>query len=423
MTLCDRCDRVVTADTVCSIFECPHKDITLRAPTESESEDVATVTFDDSDDAPQTDSNTAPDHRPCHACGAQNDAVARFCAACGTTMAGGTADVIDQRNELPVQTPEFRNIALGVAAVLIIGLLAFLAFGQEDSSNNAAPDKPVVITEAKPAKPVGQETVMWTVTDAIVREKPTTKNSKELGKLPRGTKLNGILQMGSDGQSKWLWLADGSGYVGAIILSQNEPPKLVKILGNQTWYAPDAVAIYALPDSASPQIATIPQGQKIRLAGITENGFAEAELKKGVGYIAAGSYDFSVSTPPLSNAGDSDVADFYTAMGLNSTTGPYIFNGTTADQIIRLTIWSTSPKGEIAGAEYRNSRTGNTCSSYMNLIGRDEKGRFRFNQITAPKGNACQIYTDVVLSPSNGYVNAWWMQGDQIFMSAKLRMN
>ena len=58
----------------------------------------------------------------------------------------------------------------------------------------------------------------------------------------------------------------------------------------------------------------------------------------------------------------------------------------------------------------------------MNLIGRDEKGRFRFNQIASPAGHACNIYTDVVLSPSDGYINAWWMQGDQTFMSAKMRM-
>ena len=168
MTLCTRCDRIVAADTVCSISDCPHKDVTIRATAGAETADVATVTFDDSDYAPQPDDNTAPDHLSCPACGAQNDASARFCAACGTTMGGGAASIVDQRSELPVQPPEYRNIVLGVAAVLIIGLLAFLAFGQDKGETSAAPDKPAVIVEEKPAKPIGQETIMWTVANVII---------------------------------------------------------------------------------------------------------------------------------------------------------------------------------------------------------------------------------------------------------------
>ena len=416
MMLCDRCDRLVTADTVCSISDCPHKDITLRATAGSGSEDVATVTFEDND-APVSYTNIATDSVSCEACGAENDASARFCAACGATINGGAADVIDQRIEPPRPAPEFRNIALGAAALLIIGLLAFLAFGQKDSGTSPVADKPAVAIEAKPAKPVGQETEMWTVTDAIVREKPTAKNSKELSKLPRGTKLYGILQMGSDGESKWLWLADGSGYVGAIILSQNEPPKLVKILGNQTWYAPDAVAIYALPDSASPQIATIPQGQKIRLVGITENGFAEAELQKGVGYIAAGGYDFSVSKPPLSNA---DQEAFYAMLGMANSSSLADYTGSTAEQGVQMTVWSPYSRDPQARIIYRNSANNTTCWSTLKLLGRDEKGKFKLLEAPDTSGTPCGKGGDILMSSGVGYINIWWTKDSKPEMSAKL---
>ncbi len=424
MKLCNRCDRILTPETSCSFADCPHKDITAAASFAA-GENVTSAPDNGYRSASPADPIAAPDGGICAACGTHNMRGAKFCAGCGskleTIVISEDAPETTAWSDTP-QGPSSRTMGFGIAALLIIGLLAYLAFGKGD--NGAATSAADAAAEAAaPAKPLGQERAMWVVADANIRDRATAQGSKLLGKLPRGTQINGVMQMGEDGKSQWFRLTENRGFVGAVNLSQAEPPKLAKPLGDQTWYAPEAVAILALPDSNSPKIATLNPGKKIKLSGITDNGFAEAKMDRGgVGYIAPGGYDFSITKPPLTSSGSGDVADFYAAMGLNSTEGPYYFNGTASDQTIRLTIWSTSPKGEIAGAEYRNSRTGNTCSSYMNLIGRDEKGRFRFSQFAAPSGNACKIYTDVVLSPSDGYINAWWMQGDQIFMSAKMRM-
>lgn len=419
MKLCDRCDRIVTKDTSCSFYDCPHKDA-VASPNAAPA--FVAVAAEETPSQP-----SVPDGTICAACGTHNMRGAKYCAGCGSALATQTV-VIDETpttstSDTPT-TPSAQTIGFGLAALLIIGLLAYLAFGKGDDTTTANAAKEAT-EAAAPAEPLGQERSLWVVADANVRDRATAQGgSKLLGKLPRGTQIDGVMQMGEDGKSQWFRLTQNRGYVGAVNLSQTEPPKLAKPLGDQTWYAPDAVAILALPDSNSPKIATLNPGQMVKLAGITENGFAEAKLGKGgVGYIAPDGYDFSISTPVVTSSGNGDVADFYSAMGLNSTGGPYKFNGTASDQNIQLTIWSSSPKGDIASAEYRNTSTGNSCKSYMNLIGRDEKGRFRFQQISDPNGTPCRLFPDVILSPSDGYVNAWWMQGDQTFMSAKMRRN
>ena len=295
MTLCNRCDRIVTADTVCSIVDCPHKDATLRTAAIVSTPDssgkkkpagIATVTFDDTPE-PSATQTASPDGTTCPACGTLNMRGAKFCAGCGTALGSRTSDPASTSALVPTtdesakparSEKQIRTIGFAAAAFLILGLLGYLAFGQGGNNRTSPNAAGSAIVEAAPAEPLGQERSMWVVADANIRDRATAKGSALLGKLPRATQINGVMQIGEDGRTQWFRLVDGRGFIGAVNLSQTEPPRLAKMLGDQSWYAPDDVAILALPDSNSPKIATLTPGQMVKLAGITENGFAEAKL-------------------------------------------------------------------------------------------------------------------------------------------------
>lgn len=420
MTVCERCDRTVTADITCVLANCPHQGSVASPPVShatAKKADIAVVSYED--EAPPPKPEISADGSACGQCGTQNMRGAKFCAGCGTPLGTPISDAAEPiaQYDSVIRDPAWRTKGFALAAVIIIGLLAYLAFGGDEATkNNIAAD--AATEQAAPAEPLGQERTMWVVADANVRDRATAQGSKLLDKLPRGTKIDGVMQIGEDGKSQWFRLTDNRGYVGGVNLSQTEPPKLAKPLADQTWYAPDSVAILALPDANSPKIATLTPGQMVKLAGITENGFAEAKMGRGgVGYIAPGGYDFSISKRVATPA---DLEAFYGMMGMANSANSSDYSGSASDQSISLTVWAPYSSSVHGRAIYQNQRTGNTCWSSLQLIGRDEKGRFRFSQSSDPGGPACKMSPDLVLSHTGSYMNAWWLQGSDTLMSAKL---
>jgi hypothetical protein len=147
----------------------------------------------------------------------------------------------------------------------------------------------------------GEETSLFVVADANLRNKATAKGSSVSGKVPRGTTVSGVMQMGDDGVSRWFKLADGRGFIGGINLSVKEPPRLAKTFKDREWASATDLELRAAPDAISLILETVKPGAKLILAGLTETGFAEVKLAKGgVGYFSADGIDLeSDAAPPI----------------------------------------------------------------------------------------------------------------------------
>jgi hypothetical protein len=172
----------------------------------------------------------------------------------------------------------------GLALVALLGGLYFFLFRSHNMSNEGG----TPTAEATPKAAVAA-TKLYAVTQANIRDKATATGSNIIGKIPRGTEVSGKLALGEDGVSDWLELADGKGFVGAINLSEIQPPVLSKVIADKIWVTDKAMEIWAQPDSTSSLIDRASAGTSLTLAGLTANDYIEIKLRKGgVGYIADG---------------------------------------------------------------------------------------------------------------------------------------
>jgi uncharacterized protein YgiM (DUF1202 family) len=145
----------------------------------------------------------------------------------------------------------------------------------------------------------GEETSLFVVADANLRSKATAQGSSISGKVPRGTKVSGVMQMGEDGISRWFKLADGRGFIGGVNLSVKEPPRLAKTFKDKDWSPATDLELRTLPDATSLILETVKPGAKLVLAGLTESGYAEVKLTKGgVGYFSAEGINLDQSAAP-----------------------------------------------------------------------------------------------------------------------------
>lgn len=253
----------------------------------------------------------------CTSCGTANTPGARFCAKCGTAIdvqpaepdspvepvaseahrpivaptmpePVDTAPVYYESAEIPAEAAPARNwIVIGavVGTLLLIGALYFWLFVVDDMGGTSASSygNEVKTSETVEAKQ------MFAMTEANIRDKPTTVGSAILGKMPRGSAVTGVVKLGEDGVSEWLELADGKGFIGVVNLSDTEPPEIAKALNDKIWVADGPIEIWSQPDSASTLIDRVSEGTKLTLAGLTANDYIEIKLRAGgVGYIADG---------------------------------------------------------------------------------------------------------------------------------------
>jgi hypothetical protein len=147
-------------------------------------------------------------------------------------------------------------------------------------------DTDAATVEAGEASRPGAQ-IFFAMTDANLRDKPTTVGSNILGKLPRGSQVTGTIDAGSSADGPWLELNDGNGFVALINLSQYKPPVLVSSLNDQEWAADGLIDVWAttLPDSIL--LDRVRDGTKLTLVGTTADNFIEVKLAGGrYGYFA-----------------------------------------------------------------------------------------------------------------------------------------
>ena len=218
----------------------------------------------------------------CIECGASLPDGVRFCGDCGHHVAADAAPVASA-GEVPRIGPNWLLIG-GIGSVLLILGLYYVIFLRDDvGSRQDAPTQ----TKVEVAEVI--QVQFFAVADANIRDRATTVGTAIIGKLPRGQAASGVMTTGEDGEMQWLKLADNNGFVAASNLSEDEPPKIAKMLGDKIWNADKAMEIYAEPEAGSVPIDSVKAGAPLTLFGLTANDYIEIKLKRGgVGYIAEG---------------------------------------------------------------------------------------------------------------------------------------
>jgi hypothetical protein len=190
----------------------------------------------------------------CTSCGTANTPDARFCAKCGTGIIVKTDNpappvalvppepyppitpspvperieptpVFYESTEIPTEEAQSRNwVVIGavIGVLLVIGALYFWLFVADDMGGTSGGSYGNTV-EAKEAV---EQKQMFAMTEANIRDKPTTIGSTVLGKMPRGSAVTGVVKLGEDGISEWLELADGKGFIGVVNLSETQPPEI-----------------------------------------------------------------------------------------------------------------------------------------------------------------------------------------------------
>ena len=253
-------------------------------------------------EAPAVASQSPPISAACLDCSGDNSLGAKFCRHCGALMDGS---VLDLSANAPKSESVFARsegeddwgdklTPLWKRRWFIPALLTFVAvIGAGSWYTLLRPaDSPCIgsnsstrpeCAQALESSVTGTEQDMYIVADANIRDSATAQGSNIVTKLLRGIKVNGVMQIGADGESKWFKLGDGRGYIGAINLSAVEPPKLATILNEREWFLPSELMLRASPSDNAAILETIAAGTKVALAGLTENNFVEVKRPKGGG--------------------------------------------------------------------------------------------------------------------------------------------
>ncbi len=249
----------------------------------------------------------------CTSCGTANTPDAHYCAKCGTAMALPAREAVTEepsysepvaeaapdqpRSAEPIRPSEpifaeepkpARNwpiIAAVVGSLLLIGGLYYWLFLADDINGSSASGYSAGTDDGEKA----EAKQFYVMTEANIRDKPTTVGSSILGKMPRGSAVTGVVKLGENGISEWLELMDGKGFIGMVNLGEPEPPEIAKALNDKVWTADGPVEIWAQADTASTLVDRVSEGAKLTLSGLTANDFIEVKLRKGgVGYLAGG---------------------------------------------------------------------------------------------------------------------------------------
>jgi TonB family protein len=124
--------------------------------------------------------------------------------------------------------------------------------------------------------------------DSNVRASPTS-NSRALGKLTRGSQVEGSLVAGTGSLGPWLKLTSGryaGGYILALGNVRQTPPPSIDVSAAGFRFPIDRTPIYAEPESTSEVLDYTTVGKRVHVYGRTPDGFLEVGVSSDrVGYI------------------------------------------------------------------------------------------------------------------------------------------
>jgi hypothetical protein len=171
-----------------------------------------------------------------------------------------------------------------LAILLVFAGLYFWLFVLDDMQNGS-----VTPTADQGADAAAAAEIFFTMTDANIRNKPSTSASVILGKLPRGSQLTGVVQRGSAPADGWIELSDGNGFVAMVNLSPSKPPELVTLLNDQSWIVDMPVDMWATTAPDSALMDRVRADTTLKLVGLTADNFIEVKLPDNrYGYLADG---------------------------------------------------------------------------------------------------------------------------------------
>lgn len=124
--------------------------------------------------------------------------------------------------------------------------------------------------------------------DSNVRASPTS-NSRALGKLTRGSQVEGSLVARTGSLGPWLKLTSGryaGGYILALGNIRQTPPPSIDASAAGFRFPTDRTPIYAEPDGTSEVLDYTTVGKRVHVYGRTQGGFLEVGVSSDrVGYI------------------------------------------------------------------------------------------------------------------------------------------
>jgi hypothetical protein len=212
----------------------------------------------------------------CASCGAANAVRALFCAHCGASL----------RAQPVSQAAPKRSRVMPAALLIMLAFagLYFWLFVLDDMQ-----DVSVTPTAQQTTGATAEAQIFFTMTEANIRDKPTTAESVILGKLPRGSQVTGVVQTGSAPADGWFELSEGNGFVAMVNLSKSKPPELVTLLNDQPWVVDMPVDVWATTASDSALIDRVRADTMLKLVGLSADNFIEVKLPDNrYGYLADG---------------------------------------------------------------------------------------------------------------------------------------
>lgn len=178
---------------------------------------------------------------------------------------------------------------LGGAALIALSLAAF-GYMRDGSTLKPVDDQTLAEqssegkAEAAAPKVISPAETLYVAAEANVRDKPTTSGTKVVGKLARGTSVTGDVVMGAKDQ-RWLKLTGKEEYVSMVNLTKTAMPVLATTSSTDATIA-SRCAVLSEPDPNAPVKVTLQPGNKIKITGLTDSGYAEFALPRGgVGYV------------------------------------------------------------------------------------------------------------------------------------------
>jgi hypothetical protein len=248
----------------------------------------------------------------CGACGSSLKPNLKFCTSCGAVI---EPRLVEEHlgEESTGVLAQAHWVIVGLIAVSLIGGALFYALAQPKAEicGHATTTAAAGCGDAA-AVIDGTQKTLYVVADANVRERATAiegSGSAILRKVLRGTSVSGVIEIGEDGQKQWLKLTEG-GFVSLVNLSNQVPPPLAQTFANRAWQIEVPTDLLERPDATDSFVGRLDAGNRVFLAGVTENGYAEVKRAKGgVGYFlitpatdSRGALGVTVAapTPPLS---------------------------------------------------------------------------------------------------------------------------